>query len=287
MTGALVLSVLLALQASSGVAARAQAVRQELADVAVRIERMKAAGVRGGPQIEALLARSQGLAAELERLERLEGRSRPAEPVARGEDPQELRERADALRDEVDKLHAALADVDRRLREEGRRRRAGRLATMEEEGALFAESSPGRVGSARPSGGASGAEAPTGPTAPAGPAGPTGPTGPVVPVVPGPTGPSGAGGPSSPPTGPVDGGSAAPVPDSGTPPATRLGFGSDVHVWSSPAESRSWNERLAPGRGDGAPELKRKREAIVGAISEAEARIQRMEAEARELDARP
>jgi hypothetical protein len=58
-------------------------------------------------------------------------------------------------------------------------------------------------------------------------------------------------------------------------------------VWSSPSESRSWADRLTPGRSDGEPELRRKRAAIVEAIDDAQARILRIEAEARELDSRP
>jgi hypothetical protein len=60
-----------------------------------------------------------------------------------------------------------------------------------------------------------------------------------------------------------------------------------VHVWSSPAASRAWSDQLVPARGDSEPELRTKRDAIVRAIDEARARIQRIEAEARDLDARP
>jgi hypothetical protein len=60
-----------------------------------------------------------------------------------------------------------------------------------------------------------------------------------------------------------------------------------THVWSSPGAPPAWSERLAPGRGAGAVELRRKREAIVRAITDAQARIQRIEAEAHELDSRP
>lgn len=282
--GAIALVTLL-LSAQPGAAgagsARAEALRGELADVAARIERMKAAGVRGGPEIEALLARSQGLASELEQLEKSPRRVRPAPP---GADPQELRERADALRDEVDRLRTALFDVERRLASEGRRRRAGRLARLEEEGALFSEASPGRIGarsSASPTG-----EGAAGPTGTPGPTTPTGPTAP--PTAPGE--PSGADAPSTPPPlAPIDG-NPPPRTDPGTEPST-AGPGTvsavGAHVWSSPAASRTWNDRLVPGRGDSEPELRSKRDAIVRAIDDAQARIQRIEAEARDLDARP
>jgi hypothetical protein len=292
------LTVLVSAQPGAATAsgARAEALRRELADVAARIERMKAAGVRGGPEIETLLARSQGLSSELEQLEHPPRRAAPAHP---GADPQELRETADALRDEVDRLRAALVDVERRLASEGRRRRAGRLARLEEEGALFSEASPGRIGARSPaSAAAEGAGGPAGPpgqtvpgpTVPSGPPGPTtsGPTGPTTtgPTAPGDSG--GAGVPSTPP-GSIDA-SPPPTSDPGTEPsapAPAPAAGLGVHVWSSPAASRAWSERLVPARGDSESELRTKRDAIVRAIDEARARIQRIEAEARDLDARP
>jgi hypothetical protein len=276
---------------------RAEALRRELADVAARIERMKAAGVRGGPEIETLLARSQGLSSELEQLEHSPRRAMPAHA---GADPQELRERADALRDEVDRLRTALVDVERRLASEGRRRRAGRLARIEEEGSLFSEASPGRIGARSPASptaeSAAGPTDPPGPTVPSGPTGPSGPagpttSGPTAPTTTGPTAPGGSGGagvPSTPP-GSIDAG-PPPTADPGTEPSTPAAgaaAGLGVHVWSSPAASRAWSERLVPARGDSEPELRAKRDAIVRAIDEARARIQRIEAEARDLDARP
>lgn len=283
---ALVTLLLSAQPGAAGAGARAEALRGELADVAARIERMKAAGVRGGPEIEALLARSQGLASELEQLDESPRRFRPAPP---GADPQELRERADALRDEVDRLRTALFDVERRLASEGRRRRAGRLARLEEEGALFSEASPGRIGArsaASPTGeGAAGPTGTPGPTTPTGPTAPSEPSGAGAPSTPPPPpGPS-----TPPPLAPIDG-NPPPTADPGTEPSTAgPGTASAVgaHVWSSPAASRTWNDRLVPGRGDSEPELRSKRDAIVRAIDDAQARIQRIEAEARDLDARP
>jgi hypothetical protein len=59
------------------------------------------------------------------------------------------------------------------------------------------------------------------------------------------------------------------------------------NVWSSPAAQRSFADRLAPGRGDSELELRRKREALLRSIEDSRAQIQRIEAEARELDHRP
>jgi hypothetical protein len=58
-------------------------------------------------------------------------------------------------------------------------------------------------------------------------------------------------------------------------------------VWSTGRDSRGSGARLAPERGDGEPELRSKRDAILRAIGAARQDIQRAEAEARELDARP
>lgn len=256
MTGALIIALALALSPAD---VRAEAARRELADVAARIEAMKAAGVRGGPEIEKLLARSQALAAELDRAA---PRSAPAVPPSVADDPQELRERADALRDEVDRLGTTLSSVDARLREQGRRRRAGRLAALEEQGALFAEANPGRVGrSAAPGGGTtSGASGPSGASGGAPP-----PPGTMTPGTPPPA--------PSLPSGPLDARPSGEVPVPGS-------------LWSARSDPRSWGDRLEPGAGDDELELRSKRDAIVAAMSEAKRRIERLEAEARELDRR-
>jgi hypothetical protein len=152
-------------------AARAEArgaAAAELARLAPRIEALKreaAAGRPTGSELERLLARAQELARLLDELDRLDRdpapspASRPAPP-----DSQELRERADALRDRADRLATALAEVDRRLFAARRRAElAERLEAVGGPGDLFAESAPRRSLAAPPS---ATAHEPTGPGAP-------------------------------------------------------------------------------------------------------------------------
>jgi hypothetical protein len=83
--------------------------RAELDACAERIEELKArrrAGEAAGRELERLLVRAQELALELART-RAELPTSPATPS-----PEELRERADAARDEVDRLSAEIALLD-------------------------------------------------------------------------------------------------------------------------------------------------------------------------------
>lgn len=121
-----------------------RAAEAELAELAPRIESLKrevAAG-RSAGELERLLTRAQELAALLERLGRA-GAPLPARTDA--PDAQELRERADALRDRADRLAAVLPALERRLAEASRRAELERrLEAAGGHGDLFAESSPRR-----------------------------------------------------------------------------------------------------------------------------------------------
>src|SRR5574341_6904 len=78
--------------------------RAELGRVAARIERLKARKLAGEDvtlELEGLLVRAQELAQEIERARRGGGVPPVAPP---GPSPEELRERADALRDESDRI---------------------------------------------------------------------------------------------------------------------------------------------------------------------------------------
>ncbi len=100
---------LAALMLSSAPDAEAADVRAELDACARRIEELKARRADGelaGRELERLLRRAQDLAAELERT---------AQQIPVAEDspsPEELRERADAARDEADRLAAEIAALD-------------------------------------------------------------------------------------------------------------------------------------------------------------------------------
>jgi hypothetical protein len=86
--------------------------RAELDACAVRIEELKArrrAGQAAERELERLLVRAQELALELERA-RAALPSRPSSPS-----PEELHERADAARDEADRLAAEIAELDVKL----------------------------------------------------------------------------------------------------------------------------------------------------------------------------
>lgn len=80
--------------------------RAELDACAERIEELKARGGRGA-ELDRLLRRAQELASELERA----GADLPPPPHT-GPSPEELRERADAARDEADRLAAEIAALD-------------------------------------------------------------------------------------------------------------------------------------------------------------------------------
>ena len=87
--------------------------REELDACAARIEQLKARDQRGA-ELNRLLRRAQELAAILE--------DAPPEPPLRAETPSgdELRERADAARDEADRLAAEIGAIDVRI-EDARR----------------------------------------------------------------------------------------------------------------------------------------------------------------------
>jgi hypothetical protein len=87
--------------------------RAELDACAARIEELKArrrAGQAAERELERLLVRAQELALELERTRAELPAAIPASPP-----PEELRERADALRDEADRLSAEIAELDVKL----------------------------------------------------------------------------------------------------------------------------------------------------------------------------
>ena len=87
--------------------------RAELDACAERIEELKArrqAGQATGRELERLLVRAQELAAEL--ATELERSRAELPPVTLAPSPEELRERADASRDEADRLAAEIAELD-------------------------------------------------------------------------------------------------------------------------------------------------------------------------------
>lgn len=148
-TFALAAAALLALagpgRVAAGPAEDRAAAQAELAELAPRIERLKrdaAAGLGRSAELPGLLARAQALAALLERT----GSSAPvARAAAPGPDAQELRERADALRDRADKEAAGLVAVERRLAELSRRAELSeRLEALGIASELFAEAATGR-----------------------------------------------------------------------------------------------------------------------------------------------
>ncbi len=99
--------------------------RKELDSCAERIEQLKAqrrAGELARRELERLLVRAQELAQELERTRH----QLPLAPSAPS--PEELRERADAARDEADRLAAEIASLDVQLGD------ARRLARAESDG---------------------------------------------------------------------------------------------------------------------------------------------------------
>jgi hypothetical protein len=108
--------LLLVLSAADPAEAHPSKARAELDACAERIEVMKARSERGA-ELDRLLRRAQELAAELERT------SADAPPLhPQGPSPEELRERADADRDEADRLAAEIAAVDVRIQDARRSR---------------------------------------------------------------------------------------------------------------------------------------------------------------------
>jgi hypothetical protein len=90
-----------------------ESARAELSAVAVRIEQLKVLRLHGhavGRELERLLVRAQELAVEIDRRS-----SEPAPAPDAAPSAEELRERADALRDEADRLAGVLTDVDVRI----------------------------------------------------------------------------------------------------------------------------------------------------------------------------
>lgn len=108
--------LLLVLSAADPADALPSAARAELDHCAERIEEMKARSERGA-ELDRLLRRAQELAAELERTT-----GEPPPLHAGGPSPEELRERADAARDEADRLAAEIAAVDVRIQDTRRSR---------------------------------------------------------------------------------------------------------------------------------------------------------------------
>jgi hypothetical protein len=126
--------------------APADPARAELDRVAARIEVLKARQLAGEdvtPELERLLVRAQELAQRIERARAGEGTPPPAPS---GPSPEELRERADALRDERDRIAAQLHDLDARIETVRRERRveAG-LESLSQESALFGDPGASRV----------------------------------------------------------------------------------------------------------------------------------------------
>ena len=121
--------------------------RAELDRVASRIERLKARRLMGEDvtlELERLLVHAQELA---QRIERSRGGSPPSSSApAPGPSPEELIERADALRDESDRIAIQLRELDRRIDAVRRERRveAG-LESLSRERALFGDPGASRV----------------------------------------------------------------------------------------------------------------------------------------------
>src|SRR5512138_2757422 len=120
--------------------------RAELDVVAARIERLKARQLAGEDvtlELERLLVRAQDLVQRIERTRRLDG---TPPPVEAGPTPEELRERADALRDERDRVAEDIRELDARIDAVRRERRveAG-LESLTQERALFGEPGASRV----------------------------------------------------------------------------------------------------------------------------------------------
>ena len=121
-------------------------VRAELERVAVRIEQLKARQLAGddvAAELKRLLVRTEELA---ERIERTHSGVPASVVPPPGPAPEELRERADALRDERDRIAVQLRELDARIAEVRRERRveAG-LESLAQESALFGDPGASRV----------------------------------------------------------------------------------------------------------------------------------------------
>src|SRR5512138_399767 len=132
--------------------------RAELDRVAARIEHLKARQLAGDDvtlELERLLVRAQDLVQRIERARRSEAVPPAADA---GPSPEELRERADALRDEHDRIAMDLRELDVRIDAVRKERRveAG-LESLTQERALFGDPGASRVSpKAPPAGGADG-----------------------------------------------------------------------------------------------------------------------------------
>ncbi|HYG66976.1 MAG TPA: hypothetical protein VD838_04930 [Anaeromyxobacteraceae bacterium] len=159
---AAVLAVLLATSPGPANAARA-----ELEGVAQRIAHLKERRLAGEPvdeELTRLLVRAQELAAAIERT------SPPRRSgAAPGLPPEELRERADAARDEADRVWAQIEEIDRTLEDVDReRRREAALEALAGDSALFGDSDVGGRRAARSSTAGTAATAATAAEAPRG-----------------------------------------------------------------------------------------------------------------------
>jgi septal ring factor EnvC (AmiA/AmiB activator) len=146
--------------------------RAELDRVAVRIERLKErqrSGDEVGAELERMLLRAEELAQRIERRRR--GETPRGAPQV-GPDPQELRERADALRDERDRVAVRMKDLDEQIAAVRRERRveAG-LESLAQESSLFGDQGAGRASPRTGTGGGKDPP-PVDPTAPASTFGP-------------------------------------------------------------------------------------------------------------------
>jgi len=114
MSSGLVLALLLA-----SASPEREAARLELEAVAARIAHLKALHVSGEEvhgELHRLLVRAQELAIAIDLIDHPQPPGTPP-PRLRGPTPDELRERADAARDEADRILGAIAAIDRRIGE--------------------------------------------------------------------------------------------------------------------------------------------------------------------------
>ncbi len=102
--------LLLLAAADPGEPAKASAAQAELEECAERIEALKSRQ-EVGRELDRLLRRAQELAGQLERT----ASDLPPAPAAPA--PEELRERADAARDEADRLTAEISALDVRIQD--------------------------------------------------------------------------------------------------------------------------------------------------------------------------
>jgi hypothetical protein len=140
------LALALTLAADPAGAPRPDPARAELDRLGARIERLKARQLAGedvAAELERLLVRAQEIA---ERIERSRRGEEPPAALQAGPSPEELRERADALRDERDRLATQVRELDARIEVVRRERRveAG-LESLAQESALFGDPGVSRV----------------------------------------------------------------------------------------------------------------------------------------------